>query len=133
MPTIFRLSFTRSQISAVGDTQVLRAETDILLDDLPDDLVVRILEDHTGFLPHLPEILCIVRIHAVYADRSACGEKKGIDVFCQRRFSGAVVPQHCHELAALYVEVNVRESFHDAFHIAFLIFSLIPVREPPGS
>ena len=43
-------------------TDVLRSETDILLDDGSDDLVIRILENHTGFLSDVPDFLFILRI-----------------------------------------------------------------------
>ena len=48
------------------DADIFRTESDVLLDNRRDDLVVRILENHTGLLSDRKLILRLARIPTVY-------------------------------------------------------------------
>ena len=79
---------------------VLRAEADILLDDGCDDLVIRILEDHAGFL-------FILRIAATDEHGSLTRQVETVNQLCQGRLAGTVVAEHTHEAPGLDGQVDV--------------------------
>ena len=89
------------------DSDVLRTESDILLHDASDDLVVRILEDHPGFLADLPDVFFLGSIHVIHPQRSFRRHQQTVDMFCQCGFSAAVMSEHRDKLPCLDVQVHI--------------------------
>ena len=88
------------------DSDIFRSESHVLLDDRGDDLIVRILKDHAGLLPDLPDVLLTLRIHPVDPHRSLCGDEQRIDVLREGRFSGSVVSEDRDDGALLHIDVD---------------------------
>ena len=89
-----------------GDADILRPEAHVLLDDRGDDLIVRILKDHAGFLPDLPDIFLALRVHPVDPHRPLRGEEQRVHVLCEGRFSGSVVAEDRDDRALLHIDVD---------------------------
>ena len=70
-----------------GYTQILRSKTNILLNYLSDDLVIRILEYHSCLLTNVPEMGFICGIHAIDPYGSFGWIQDRIDMLRQCRFS----------------------------------------------
>ena len=86
------------------NTQVLGSKADILLHDLTNNLVVRVLEHHSGGLPDIPQILLLSCIHPIYPDCSLCWKQNSIHVLGQCRFPGAIMSQNGNELPLFNVQ-----------------------------
>ena len=110
-------------------TEVLRPESDVLFHNLPDNLVIRILENHPRFLTDFPQIIVIGRIHSVDCDRSLGRIKKCIDVLCKRRFSGSVVAENRDKLPRLHVHIYIVKCAHFSDDISFIVFLQIVMGE----
>ena len=89
-----------------GHAEVLRTETDVLLDHLADDLIIRILKDHPGFLPHIPEMALICRVHPVDLDGASGREEQRVDMLGERGLAGSVVPEDCDKFTGLHIEID---------------------------
>ena len=72
--------------------EIFRSEGHILVHHGSDDLIVRVLEDHAGFLPDPPEIALSGRIHVIHPHRPSGRNKQRVDLLGERRFSRSVVP-----------------------------------------
>ena len=77
-----------------GDAEVFRREGDVLLYNVRDDLVVRVLEDHADMLPDGEQLLLVLRVHAVDRHAAARGQQDGIKVLGKRRLAAAVMAEH---------------------------------------
>ena len=104
-----------------GDSDILRSESDVFLDDLRNDLIVRILKHHSGLSADLPQILLVFGVKSVYPDSSLSGKQERIDMLGESRFSGSVVSQYRYELSRLHIEVNAVDGALSARHVAFII------------
>ena len=82
-----------------GDTQVLRAESHILLHHIGHDLVIRVLEHHAYPSPDLQQVLLIAGVHSIHPYRAARRQQHRVHVFGQSGFPGAIVAKHCHKAA----------------------------------
>ena len=73
------------------NAKVFRPESHIFLDYLSNDLIVRVLEYHAGFLPHIPEIFlfrCVLPVHPYCTFRRI---KDCIDMLSQCGLAGTVM------------------------------------------
>ena len=76
------------------DAEVFRRKGDVLLYDIGDDLVVRVLEDHADVLPDGEKHRLVLRIHAVDRHAAACGQENGVKMLGKRRLAAAVMSEH---------------------------------------
>ena len=104
-----------------GNAQILRAKSHVLLHDLSDDLVVRVLEHHSRSLAYLPHPLLLPCVYTVHPHRALGGLQYGVQMFGQRGLSRAVVPYDSYEIPPVNPERYIVYRFHGAFHIAVLI------------
>ena len=91
------------------DAEILGREGYVILDDVGDDLVIRILKDHAHRGAHGQKIVLVGRVHAVDIHLAAGRQQDGIEMLGERALAGAVVPQHSHERAARDLEREVAE------------------------
>ena len=68
MPTVLSAESTRRRISVRLDAQVLRREGHVVLDDVRDNLVVRVLEHQAHRAPHLQQPVLVRGVDAVDED-----------------------------------------------------------------
>src|SRR5699024_11018244 len=71
-----------------------------------DDLIVRILEHHTGFLADLPDIIALCRVHMIHPHGSLRGDQQSVHMLGQGRFPAAVVAQHSNKLPRLDIQAG---------------------------
>ena len=83
------------------DAEILQTEGNVFLDDSGDDLVVRILENHTGPLADLPDELFIPGVVSADDDISLRGNKQRIQQFGHGGFAGSVVSEDSNKLTRL--------------------------------
>ncbi len=108
-----------------GHTHILRPKPYILLHYLTNDLVVRILKDHPGFLADIPKLTLILGVHSIHPYSTLCGIENRINVLGKRRLPGTIVTQNGYKITLLYVQVHLIHRTGNAFHITFLIPSYI--------
>ena len=108
---------------------VLRAEADILLDDGGDDLVIRILEDHAGFLSDIPDLLFILRIAATDEHGSLTRQVETVNQLRQGRLAGTVVAEHTHEAPGLDGQVDVIQGPGLLYDFIVLICADVVIRQ----
>ena len=108
------------------DAEILRAESDILLHNRRDNLVIRILKNHAGLLADLPEIRGIRGIHIVDPHRPPGGDKQRVDLSGERRFSAPVVSENGNKFALLHIETDITKRMrHLGAFILTAIFNII--------
>ena len=106
-----------------GNAQIFRAKAHVLLNDLTDDLIIRVLENHTGLLADIPQIAFIRGVLAIYKNRSFRRIKNCIDMLGKCGLAGAIMPQNCHEVTLLYIQADLIHRPRNTLYIAFLISS----------
>ena len=104
-----------------GHSHILRTKSNILLNNLTDNLIVWILKNHSCCLPDIPYICLVLCIFSIYPDSSLCWIKNRVQVFCQRRFTRAVMSQNSHKISLLYIKVYIIHRSGYSFHITFLV------------
>ena len=91
------------------DAEILGREGYVILDDVGDDLVIRILKDHAHRGAHRQKVILVRRVHAVDIHLAAGRQQDGVEVLGERALAGAVVSQHGHERATRDLEREVAE------------------------
>ena len=86
------------------NAHVLRAESNVLLDDVSDDLVIRVLEYHSRCLSDIPEMFLIVRLHIGNIYGSVCWKQDSVHQFREGRFTGPVMSQDRHKISFFDVQ-----------------------------
>ena len=99
-PPAFRALSTRRRISGAGHAQILRAKGHVLLHHVGNDLVVRVLENHTHAAADCHNSGQVGGVDAVHIHLSAGRQQDRIEVLCQGGFSAAVGAQDGHKAAA---------------------------------
>ena len=112
-----------------GNAHVFRPESHILFHNLSDDLIIRILENHSCALTHIPDICLIAGVLAVHKNRSLCRSQKRIDVFGQCGFTGSVVPQNCNEFSLVYRKIHAVHGPAHTFYVSFFVTSYIFINQ----
>ena len=122
-------------------------EGHILFHHRRHDLVIRVLEHHTGALADLKQLVLVLGIHAVHGDGAGAGQQHGVAVLGKGGFPGAIVPQHRHKLAFPYGDIHILQhqrqaglflvtegdmlGFDQLFQNAFLAFFVVLVPAMP--
>ena len=106
-----------------GNSHIFRTKADILLDHLSNDLIVRILKNHSRFLTDIPDTILILRVHAINPYRSLCGIQDRIDMLCKRRFAGTIMSQNGHKISLLHIQTDIVYRPRDSLYISFFITS----------
>ena len=113
-----------------GDSHVFRTESYIFIHHRTNDLVVRILKNHSGCLTDIPDVLLFPRIHPVHPDGSLCRAEKRIKMLCQRTFPGTVVAENSDEFSLLHLQAHAVHRADGAHFISFLIMPYIIIGKP---
>ena len=104
-----------------GYAHVFGSKTHILLHDLTDDLIVRILEHHARRLSDIPDFTFILRILAVHPDASLGGTQDGVHVLGKRGLSGTVVSQNRDKIALCNIYGHLVHRTVDSLHVSVLV------------
>ena len=97
--------FLHSRPDFIGrNAHVFRAESDILLDDRSDNLVIRILKDHTCLLPNFPELRLLGGVDPVDPHSPLGREEQSVHVLGECGFSGSVMSEDRDEIS--FFDVN---------------------------
>ena len=91
------------------NAHVFKPERDVLLDYGGDNLVVRILKNHTGLLTNAPYMLVLGRIHAADKHSARGWNIERVQQLGQRGFAAAVMPENRDKLAWPDCKVNIRQ------------------------
>ena len=101
--------------------QIFRTKGHIIFYNSRNQLIIGILKNHAGSLSHIPDVFIVTCIIAVHIDYTLCGQKQAVQVFCQRRLTGAVFSDNCSKAAPF----NIKAEFFDGFERAAFIPSCI--------
>ena len=89
-----------------GKPQVLRPKGNVLLHDRRDQLIVRVLEDHTCRLADVQKVSLVRRIHPRNDHLALCRQVERIDELGKGRFAAAVPPKDCDKFALCHLNVH---------------------------
>ena len=88
------------------DPHVLGTETYILFNDISHDLIVRILENHSGSLADLKETAFVGGLHSVHPDHAFGRQKQGVQMFCKSGFARTVMAENGNKSALLNFQIH---------------------------
>ena len=104
-----------------GNSHVLRAKAHILFYHLTDDLIIRVLENHSGFLSDIPKLIFLFGVHTIYPDSTLGRIKNRIHMLGQCGFSGTVMSQDRNKITLSDIQADFIHRTGNAFHISFFI------------
>ena len=104
-------------------SHVFRTKSHIFFHYLSNDLVIRVLKNHAGFLPDIPQLAIICCVFSIDPDSTLCWIQYRIKMFCQSRFTGTVMTQYSDKIPFLDIHGNVFYRGRDSFHISLFISS----------
>ena len=93
-----------------GHAQVLRGEGHVLLHNVGNDLVIRVLEHHADTPPYLQQQRRVRRVHPLHPHLAAGGQQHCVHVLGQGGFAGAVVAQDGHKAPFFNLQVHLPQS-----------------------
>ena len=102
-------------------THILGAESHIFFHYLADNLIIRVLKNHSGSLADFPQILFFGRIFSIHPYRPLRRIKNRVQMLCQRRLTGTIMPKYRHEIALFHIQIHLVHCPGDPLHITFLI------------
>ena len=102
------------------NSDILRTEPDILLDHRSDDLVVRILENHTRLLADFPYLFLPGGINLVDPHRPLGRHEQRVHMLGQSRFAGTVVSEDRNEITFLNIKGHIIDC-PDSFDLAVIL------------
>ena len=88
------------------NAEILRRKRHVVLDDVRNDLVVGVLKHHADIASEVDDAVFVGGVESRNRDLALVRDEDGVHVLCQRRFAGAVMPQHRDECALLDFEVD---------------------------
>ena len=94
-----------------GHTEIFRCKGNIILNNIRNYLIVRVLEHHSYRTAYSQKIILVASVDAVYFNASLRGEQYGIEVLCEGRFSRAVMTEYRDEAAALNFKAHTLKAF----------------------
>jgi hypothetical protein len=94
--------------------QIFRAKGDILLNDGRYDLVVGVLKDHADGVADGAQAGALLRVPRFDPDIAGRGQEQRVEMLCQRRLAGAVVPQQHDIFALLDGQIDASQRRHNA-------------------
>ena len=123
LPEFIHADGLERRVDALADllrrhAEVFRREGDVLLDDVGDDLVVRVLEHHADAAAHVEDARLIGGVDPVDEHLPLVREQDRVHVLGKRGLAGAVVPQHRHEAPLLDAQVDPAEDLPPVLGVA---------------
>ena len=103
-----RLLHTAGDLRA-GNTQVFRAKGHILFHHVGDDLIIRILENHTHITADADQKFLIGGIQAADIDLAAAGKQNGIKMLGKGGFSATIAAQNRHKTTLFNCKIQIRK------------------------
>ena len=100
---------------------IFRTETDILFHNGRNNLIIRILKDHSHFSSDRENVLLLPTVHSRNKNRTFRRKLQGIEKLCQSRFSGTVMPQNTDKASRLYRKIECRKSRQGFNHLIIFI------------
>jgi len=101
--------------------QVLRTKSHVFLNDRSYDLIIRILEYHSGALTYIPQMFIFLRVHSVYPHGSVRRNQQGIHMLCKCRLPRAIMPQDRNKLSRLDIQRYLINSAAFPYNITFFV------------
>ena len=104
-----------------GKPDIFRPEADILFHNGRNNLIIRILKDHSHFSSDRENVLLLPTVHSRNQNRTFRRKLQGIEKLRQSRFSGAVMPQNTDEAPFLYRKIERGKSRQGFNHLIIFI------------
>ena len=108
-----------------GNAQVLRTESHVLLHQLADNLVIRVLEHHPRPLADGPDLFLLAGVYAVHPYRTPGGLQDGVHMLREGRLARAIVSNDGDKFSPPDSQRNIVHRSVDSLHIAVLVPSQI--------
>ena len=104
-----------------GKPDIFRPEADILFHNGRNNLIVRILKDHSHFSSYRENVLLLPTVHSGNQNCALCWKLQGIEKLRQGRFSGSVMSQNANEAPRLYRKIECGKSRQGFNHLIIFI------------
>ena len=104
-----------------GKPNIFRPEADILFHNGRNNLIIRILKDHSHFSSYRENVLLLPTVHSRNQNRTFRRKLQGIEKLRQSRFSGSVMSQNADETPFLYRKIERGKSRQGFNHLIIFI------------
>ena len=112
---LIHIDLTQRVIDPAADllrrnAQVFGRKRHIVLDDIGDYLVIRVLKHHADGAAYLKQPILIGSAYAVNEHLALGGQQDGVQMLCKCAFPGAVVPQNSDKASLFNIKAHTAQA-----------------------